>query len=149
MKFKINYKLFLVISWMVLVFMLSGQVAVVSSETSGFAITIISKIFGTEFSNMDLVQFIVRKLAHFSLYAVGGMLIFWYVLDYNFSIKKKITTSFLCTFLYACTDELHQMFVAGRSCEVRDVCIDSLGGICGISIIYFIIKILKIVDITK
>ena len=37
--------------------------------------------------------------------------------------------------LYACTDEIHQLFVPGRSGMIRDVFIDSIGGIIGISII--------------
>ena len=36
--------------------------------------------------------------------------------------------------VYAATDELHQMFVQGRSCEVRDILIDSLGALTGILI---------------
>ena len=38
------------------------------------------------------------------------------------------------------TDEIHQLFVPGRSGEIRDVCIDSLGVITGI-IIFLIILI--------
>ena len=34
--------------------------------------------------------------------------------------------------LYAVTDEIHQYFVPGRSCEFRDICIDSAGVLCGI-----------------
>ena len=32
---------------------------------------------------------------------------------------------------YAVTDEFHQFFVAGRSCEFRDMCIDAAGVLCG------------------
>ena len=34
--------------------------------------------------------------------------------------------------LYSVTDEIHQMFVPGRSCELRDVAIDSCGVATGI-----------------
>ena len=43
-------------------------------------------------------------------------------------------------FLYACTDEFHQLFIPGRSGEFRDVMVDTCGGIIGlilISINYF------------
>lgn len=33
--------------------------------------------------------------------------------------------------LYACSDELHQYFVPGRSCRFFDVCVDSAGAFCG------------------
>ena len=32
-------------------------------------------------------------------------------------------------FLYACTDEFHQLFVPGRSGNFRDVIIDTSGGV--------------------
>ena len=35
---------------------------------------------------------------------------------------------------YAVTDEIHQHFVPGRSCELRDICIDSAGVLCGVLI---------------
>ena len=37
-------------------------------------------------------------------------------------------------FLYAITDEIHQMFVPGRAAMIRDVIIDSCGALCSISI---------------
>ena len=43
--------------------------------------------------------------------------------------------------LYAATDEIHQLFVPGRSGEIRDVCLDSLGVITGIIILLIIFKI--------
>lgn len=33
--------------------------------------------------------------------------------------------------LYACSDELHQYFVPGRSCRFFDVCVDSTGAFFG------------------
>lgn len=50
--------------------------------------------------------------------------------------KKSSMWSFLwraelfCA-LYACSDELHQYFVPGRSCRFFDVCVDSTGAFCG------------------
>ena len=37
--------------------------------------------------------------------------------------------------LYSCSDEIHQLFIPGRSGEIRDVLIDTLGGFNG-SIFY-------------
>ena len=44
---------------------------------------------------------------------------------------------FIC-FLYACTDELHQLFIAGRSAEIKDVLIDSFGSLTSILLCNFI-----------
>ena len=56
-------------------------------------------------------------------------------------IKHPLTTSILLSFLYACTDELHQIFVPGRSAQFRDVLIDTLGASFGATITYLIIKL--------
>ena len=48
--------------------------------------------------------------------------------------------------IYAVTDELHQYFVPGRSCQVKDVMIDSSGaltGICLCMLACFVLKKLK------
>lgn len=42
----------------------------------------------------------------------------------------------ICT-LYAGTDELHQYFVPGRACSLRDVCIDSAGALLGVLIMLY------------
>ena len=47
-----------------------------------------------------------------------------------------ITTSF-----YAATDEFHQLFVAGRSGQIKDVLIDTIGACIGLLVLYFMFKI--------
>lgn len=63
---------------------------------------------------------------------------------YRIETKKKITLTMLVGVTYACTDEFHQLFVQGRSAELRDVCIDGCGVLLGIMITLIIIKIYKI-----
>lgn len=75
----------------------------------------------------------IRKFAHFTIYLVLGILV------YKALIKNKLKSrvfliSFLICATYAATDELHQLFVPGRGCQLRDVFIDSAGSILGISI---------------
>lgn len=45
---------------------------------------------------------------------------------WNFLIRAEV----FCA-LYACSDELHQYFVPGRSCKLFDVCVDSTGAFFG------------------
>lgn len=56
-------------------------------------------------------------------------------------IKHPLIMSVLLSFLYACTDEIHQIFVPGRSAQFRDVLIDTLGASFGALITYLIIKL--------
>ena len=83
----------------------------------------------------------IRKLAHFSIYTVVGFLLMSLCFTYKISINKKIVISLIIGFIYACSDELHQTFVAGRSGEARDVLIDTSGAFIGICISYAFYKI--------
>ena len=56
------------------------------------------------------------------------------------SVKYALTMSIFLSFLYACTDEIHQIFVPGRSAQFRDILIDTLGASFGIVITYLTIK---------
>lgn len=85
----------------------------------------------------------IRKLAHFSIYTVVGFLLMTLCFTYKISINKKIIISLILGFIYSCSDELHQTFVAGRSGEARDVLIDTSGVFIGICISYAFYKIYK------
>ena len=84
-----------------------------------FAVSSITSL-GTGLGVWDLV---LRKLAHVTEYAVLGFLLARVV---------TIAPALLIGVLYAVTDELHQMFVAGREGAPRDVAIDALGVAIGI-----------------
>ena len=89
-------------------------------------------------TSINIGEFIVRKCAHMFSYCILAILLFMSVYEDN--IKKAIIIAFLGTFLYACSDEFHQLFIPGRSGEFRDVMIDSTGGIIGIVFTTFIVK---------
>ena len=77
------------------------------------------------------IEPIIRKLAHFSIYTLVGFLLMSLVSTYNLTLKKRILISLIAGFLYACSDEIHQLFVSGRSGEIRDVLIDTSGVLVG------------------
>ena len=78
-------------------------------------------------------SFIIRKLAHFSLYFILSIII--YLTGHYIKFKHPEVFTFLVVTLYAISDEFHQEFVPGRSCELRDVVIDVSGCICALLII--------------
>ena len=60
---------------------------------------------------VETIQPYARKLAHFTLYAIGGIIMFLNLNEYNLPEDKKLFYSgFFCSF-YAVTDEIHQLFV--------------------------------------
>ncbi len=81
----------------------------------------------------------LRKLAHFSEYACMGILIFSIVYQWVMG-KKKYLIATLWVFLSAAVDEWHQSFVPGRYASIKDVLLDTCGGICGIVLLTLIIK---------
>lgn len=133
----------LTIVWMGVIFYMSNQSASISSMHSGNTINIISKLplignIMDYLTSINIGEFIVRKCAHMISYCILAILLFMSV--YENDIKKTVIISFLGTFLYACSDEFHQLFIYGRSGEFRDVMIDSTGGIIGLLLIIFIVK---------
>ena len=137
MKKKIS--LVLLIIWMIVIFWLSACSASESSSQSGFLTGIVCKIFNIK--NVELASTIIRKLAHLTEFFILGVLTINYIRFY--SIKHKYLISIGFCFLYACSDEFHQMFVPGRAGQITDVLIDVFGVILGCGIFYIISKFHK------
>lgn len=74
----------------------------------------------------------VRKLAHFTEFALMG---FWFMLClrvYTRHFIKHVSWPLFCGLLVAVLDETVQLYVPGRSSSVRDVLIDFGGVLCGL-----------------
>ena len=136
----------LIIGWMALVFSFSREPSVESAKLSG-GITdrIISFIYSRNklSLNRDEVDHIVRKTAHFTLYFAGGVLIFLFFNEYKIKLYEKILYSEGFGMFYAMTDEFHQSFVPGRSPQVTDVLLDSLGVLTGIAVTILILSLIN------
>ena len=76
----------------------------------------------------------VRKLAHFSEYALLGASVATFVHALHSGKRRRLlcVLSWLPCVAYAGTDELHQMFVDGRGPALLDVAIDSCGALAGV-----------------
>lgn len=142
----------LVITWMIIVFWFSAQVGDDSSNISGNTLRKIITFLNSNISQVELerlvelLQPVIRKLAHYTMYTIGGFLIYNQQRQLKNSNKRKIIQSGIIGIMYAITDEIHQLFVPGRSGRILDVGIDSLGVITGI-IIYQILE--KIINYVK
>lgn len=74
----------------------------------------------------------IRKLAHFSVYAVLGMCVYSFIVASGFKFSAKGLIAWICCILYAIGDEIHQNFVPARAMQFTDVLIDSAGALLGI-----------------
>lgn len=141
----------LVIIWMIIVFLFSSQIGDDSQVTSGNTIRKIITFLNNDIDRVrleEIVEFLqpfTRKLAHFTLYTLGGIVIFNMFNCFKLQKNKRIICSFLTGALYASTDEIHQLFVPGRSGMIKDVLIDSLGIITGILIYIIVINLIKFI----
>lgn len=127
---------------MVMIFCFSMQNSSESSGISGSVTDFILKKLTHNYRDMtagekkDLLkaaEYVIRKLAHFSVYTVLGFFISLSVGRRRFLSSGSLVTVVI-GFAYACSDELHQYFVSGRSCRFTDVIIDTSGVITGIII---------------
>lgn len=92
-------------------------------------------------------QYVIRKLAHFTIYTIAGINIYGFVNTYNIKKKNKVLGALLVGVIYAMSDEIHQMFSGGRTPAIRDVFIDSCGVLFGIFIFLIFNRIIKIIKI--
>lgn len=129
----------LLVLWMALIFNFSHQNANASSNISGEFIEAVAEKFYPNFEDLtqeekiqivEGYQFVVRKAAHVAIYAVLGFFAFLTFISY---VKLKFFTRFawanVICFLYAASDEIHQSYVWGRSCELRDFLLDCFGAL--------------------
>ena len=119
----------LLIIWMIIICVMSNQPATVSDSQSIGVLYLFSKV-GININGIfgELANFVVRKCAHFTEYMILALLAF-NVIKLYFNIKQVVILTIVFVFLYACSDEIHQLFVLGREGAIRDVIIDTCGGI--------------------
>ncbi len=124
----------ILLAWMVMIFVLSQQGRESSTAQSSALISTIKDTVGFE-----LPQVIVRKSAHIIAYFTLGIWALLTAIAYRFRLKKAAVISLLVEVAYAMSDEIHQLFVPGRSGQWSDVLLDSAAGLIGISLTSFII----------
>ena len=130
---------------MITIFVFSSKNTNESNGTSkGLIYNIVNvceNIFNTELDEESLVDelnYPIRKVAHFSIYFLLG--IFIYNIFLLTGIKYKELIAIIICIVYAITDETHQLFVSGRTGQLLDVFIDSMGSVLSILLVRYIKK---------
>jgi VanZ family protein len=118
--------------WIYLLFYFSRQVGEDSTALSGwFARGVLRRLSFLDVSE-ETFEFIMRKLAHFGIFAVEGFLV---RMALYATKSRKIANTFIALVLclpLAMANELSELPVSGRSCSVRDMAIDLGGALLGI-----------------
>lgn len=125
------------------IFLFSSQTAAESSRVSGSLLHEILTRLVSDYKLMPQVEQammmeqyheLIRKVAHFSIYALWGISLTLLLFLYGFAKKVLVFTVTGGGFLYAACDEIHQMFSNGRSAQVADVFLDFCGVVVGMTI---------------
>ena len=141
-------KISIVLLCMTIIFLFSSDNATESNKKSDGVIINMCKLFtGHDLNSKEKKNYIgkyvvyVRKSAHFMIYLILGISLISLIGEYRQLDIKAIIIALTIAILYAISDEIHQLFVSGRSGEILDVFIDSIGSIMGVSIYYLLSKI--------
>ncbi|MBP8593058.1 MAG: VanZ family protein [Ruminococcus sp.] len=127
---------------MTAIFMFSTEDAEESTDTSGSVIEAVVSVIMPDYNEMseneqlqlvEKLQHLARKTAHFTIYLALGFFASG-AIGRRRALSRKSCAALGFCFLYACSDELHQHFVPGRSGQFTDVLLDSTGAFFGILI---------------
>lgn len=119
----------LVIIWAIVIFMFSSQTGEISNNNNRFVVDLF-KMIGINLDSYfgDMIHLIIRKLAHFFEYFIFYYLVYNALIE-DISHRSALIASLAVVFIYACSDEIHQAFIPGRGPAIRDVLVDTGGGL--------------------
>ena len=144
--------LLLTLGWMGLIFYMSAATGGESGGMSREVAMAVGKTFHSDFEQWSAeeqaafaqrLQQPIRKLAHFSEYALLGLLLSFTLQLWGMGGKRRFFAALAGGVFYAATDEFHQLFVPGRVGAVTDVLIDSAGVLGGCALVALILYIHK------
>ena len=141
----------LVLLWMGVIFYFSQENGEQSAGTSERVICFLLTRFDPGFLDLTAKEqtlrirawsTVVRKMAHFTLFGVMGLLSFG-----AFSVVLPPRRAFWAALglgmLQGILDEVHQLFVPGRACEIRDMAIDTAGVALGVLVMLLLFSLVK------
>lgn len=130
------------------IFYMSGEPATESGARSTSLAAGIVQLFHPGFGDLPETEqaailasadHILRKCAHFCVYAALGALLLLDSLCFAAKPPVHILRALFAAALYAASDEIHQSFVPGRGPAVTDVLLDSAGALCGILFVWLLV----------
>lgn len=138
--------------WMALIFSFSMETAAESSGSSdGFIRTFLSFIDDdfeslspeAQTETVESLSHLVRKTAHFCIFGMLGILVSSAISTYNLAPRRTLLCSVSLCALYAVSDEVHQFFVPGRACMIRDMLLDTCGALCGVLFVMLVLHLVS------
>ena len=143
---KIIFAIFTLL-WVAVIFSFSLQPGEVSGDLSGsflrkvlewFVPGVFEKLETMPQEQLDMWHMILRKCAHFTEFAVLGVLSSLTLLQSK--VSRRVLMAMAVCLVVASMDETLQLFVDGRAGRVVDVMIDGAGALAGIGMIFGLCK---------
>ena len=119
-----------------------------SKQSRGLTYNILKILNGNKLSEKELIKLtkkvnpLVRKIAHFSIYMILATFTYMFIEELNIKsksekerLRKNILYTCIFCIIYAIFDEIHQIYVPGRTGKLIDVIIDTLGSCMGITLL--------------
>lgn len=151
---KVTLSMGLTLAIMVLIFCFSAQSGGESGSLSDSIARMLASTFVGGFDTMPIEQqtqiiaqmsWPIRKTAHASEYAclaISLVITCWQLYAWRCDKKAAMSSlgrrvalvgvaAFVIAVLYACSDEIHQLFIDGRAGQVADVLVDTSGAAIG------------------
>lgn len=160
---KINYRFIiswiLVILWMFNIYYLSNMDSELSNTKSKDTINTVvesSVVVTNKDISKDNLNSIVnalnkplRKCMHSFVFFILVILFINAFNNSNIRNYKCYLFSIVLSFIYACFDEFHQLYVTGRTGQLMDIGIDMIGVLIGVLVIYIYGLLVKDRNIVK
>ncbi len=149
--------LLLIVGQMFFIFSNSHKNAVLSDAQSDSVVRLVTRVLlGKDLDTLpsnvqDTVTHFVRKTAHFTEFAILGMLSSLWCLTFGLlsegeSRKRAVffvgVTAFCC--IVGFLDELSQCFSDGRACRFTDVLIDTSGGLVATVVVFILHAVFQV-----
>ena len=119
-----------------------------TKQSRGLTYNIIKVLNGNKLSEKELIKLtkrvnpVIRKIAHFSIYMILAIFTYMFIEELNIKsksekerLRKNILYTCIFCIIYAIFDEIHQIYVPGRTGKLIDVIIDTLGSCVGITLL--------------
>ncbi|MCH3973318.1 MAG: VanZ family protein [Oscillospiraceae bacterium] len=129
---------------LVMIFCFSSQTFSQSNTLSGYLANSICRLLEKghfRVPDSQNINLIIRKCAHFTEYFLLGLCLscFSFFRREHF-LKKGILCVTLLSFLFACSDEIHQIFVSARTASFWDVLLDTGGAFFAALLLNLLLK---------
>lgn len=133
----------LAVLWMMVIFFFSAQdkeeSGAVSESFSDHIVSTADRLLHLDIDEERLheialaIEGFVRKGAHMTEYAILAILLYVWTARWLTGRMRRYCMATVLAVLYACSDEFHQLFVAGRAGRISDVIVDGAGAILGLA----------------